>query len=413
MKILHFLILVPLSILSLRSTAQVEDLMQDKDITWIGAFTSDFVLEGYKALDTSFPINSAYLLKYLETKTHNFDEEETPFYYKLNYRNSPIRYSDSMCIFPLKAFTGADTIETINPITNEKVSKIIFRCFYVPPTPRYYRAAQILYYNKKRANFGLKTLAIGLIVDKHDETGEIIGEENEGWLKPKNIGRKAIDFNELNITIARRLVSRSNAPNLDNIKILKNTTGDILQTFLDDLSRKSSTILYTGDDYAIALSKIGRDTLLRNIQKAIAESKFPKDSSKLALQKDSVKIRYIYYNKADKANVINENDVFPDFTRMGKNDTTKQTPKIALDTMSSKEVVPDSFPEYIPQPLIDPLVQYGTKALSKLRIIQDWYWDEKLNTICVRLFAIAPMKKIYNEAGEFLFYMPLFYRLND
>jgi hypothetical protein len=46
MKFLKILILGPLSILSLKSTAQVEDLMRDKNITWIGEFTSDFVVEG-------------------------------------------------------------------------------------------------------------------------------------------------------------------------------------------------------------------------------------------------------------------------------------------------------------------------------------------------------------------------------
>jgi hypothetical protein len=393
MKFLKILILGPLSILSLKSTAQVED-----------------VVEGYQALDTSYPINSAFLLKYLEKKPLD-SKEETPFYYNIQFRRTEIRYSDSTCITLLKPFSGADTIEVINPVTKEKMTKIAYRCFYVPPIPRFYRAKQVLYYDKKRANFGLRMLAIGLIVNRRDEMGKIIGFESDGWLKPNNMDRKTVNMNDPNITIAKRLISRSNSVVFDKVNILKNTIGDIQQTFIDDLSRKNAINLYGDEnDYTKKHTKIVRDSLLKNIQQAIAESKLSKDSSKLVPQKDSLKIKYVY---SYQLQVIVDADAFPDFTKMVINDTSKISKKVELDSLKNQVIVIDSFPEYTPEPLIDSTVLYGSKAIYKLKIIQDWYWDEKLNNICVRLFAIAPMKKIFNEAGEFLFDLPLFYRLND
>jgi hypothetical protein len=415
MKFLKILILGPLSILSLKSTAQVEDLMRDKNIIWIGEFTSDFVVEGdKKVLDTMDYINSTQLMKYFNPKLEPFSfDEETPFaekIHRLGYNDNPITFSNSNCTNRINPFQLVDTIFRTDTITNEKKYGIALRCFYIAPIPRFYRVRQVLFYDKKKANFGLRVLAIGLIVDNMSESGEIVGQREEGWIKPANIGHKKINFNDPNITIAKRLKSGRNSPSFDkDVKVLKNTNDDIQQTFLDDLSRKSSINLYGDEgDYSKKFTKTVRDSLLKNIQQLIAESKIPKDSTKLALQKDSVKIKYVYYNRS---NADVGTDAFPDFSRMGKDSAVKH--KIEIDTSQNKGAVIDSFLEYIPQPIIDPFILYGSKAIYKLRIIQDWYWDEKLKNICVRLFAIAPMKKVYNEAGEFLFDIPLFYRLND
>jgi hypothetical protein len=413
MKFLKILILGPLSILSLKSTAQVEDLMRDKNITWIGEFTSDFVVEGYKVLDTSEYINSSKLLKFFNPSDNFFLDSETPFESKIRGSENRINvYNDSL--FTSKwPYYGVDTIERIDSVTKEKKYYIVYAQWNPLPTPRFYKARQILFYDKKKANFGLRVLAIGLIQDAFDETGKIIGLCEQGWIKPTNIGHKKINLADPNIIFARRLTSRKYSPILDSIKILKNISGDIQQTFIDDLSRKNAINLYGDEnDYTKKHTKRVRDSLLKNIQQLIAESKIPKDSSKLVPQKDSVKIKYVYSYKLD-VNTAAGDDAFPDFTKMGMSDTTKISKKIEVDTAKKQVTVIDSFPEYIPEPLIDPLVLYGTKAIYRLKIIQDWYWDEKLNNICVRLFAVAPMKKIYNEAGEFLFDMPLFYRLND
>ena len=45
MNALRCLVLVPLSILCLQSTAQVEDLMRDKNITWMVESYNDFLID--------------------------------------------------------------------------------------------------------------------------------------------------------------------------------------------------------------------------------------------------------------------------------------------------------------------------------------------------------------------------------
>jgi hypothetical protein len=410
MKFLKILILGPLSILSLKSTAQVEDLMRDKNITWIGEFTSDYVVEGYKFLDTLDYLNSSKLLKFFNPSDNHFLDSETPFESKIRGSENRVKnvYNDSSFTIKWKYY-APDTIEKFDSVTNERKQIIVFSNWVVLPNPKFYKARQILFYDKKKANFGLRILAIALIQNAYNEEGEVIGLRDQGWIKPTNIGSEKVNWANPNIIIARRLTSRQNSPILDSMNILKNTIGDIKQTFIDDLSRKKSINLYGDEgDYTKKHTKTVRDSLLKNIQQAIAESKLPKDSSQLAPQKDSAKVKYVYYNRNNA-----DSDVFPDFTKMGQPDTAKKINKPTIDSLSNQAVVLDSFPEFTTPPLVDSLDLYGSKAIYKLRIIQDWYWDEKLKNICVRLFAIAPMKKIYNEAGEFLFDLPLFYRLND
>ena len=51
--------------------------------------------------------------------------------------------------------------------------------------------------------------------------------------------------------------------------------------------------------------------------------------------------------------------------------------------------------------------------LEKVRIVQEWAWDNRRKTMSVRLHSIAPIKDVTNEAGDFLYSAPIFYRRND
>jgi hypothetical protein len=414
MKFLKTLILGPLSILSLKSTAQVEDLMRDKNITWIGELTTDFVVEGYQALDTSDNLNSSRLLKYSNTDMDFSFDEETPLFAKIRNAGrdeTPVTYEDSTCIKQINPYTTEDTIETIDPITNEKVRKIVFGGFYIPPAPKFYRAKQVLYYDKRKTNFGLRVLTIGLMIDEHNESGEVIGLKSEAWLKPNNVDSQKINLNSSDISIARRITSRSNSPRFGkNIKILKNTEVSIQETLINDLGNTPSILLYNKDIYHRKLSADDRYTLMTSLKESLLAAKTFKDSNRIASIKiDTIKSRVRRYIP----------NAFPDFTLMGK-DTIKAKNRVdeddafpdfqqlTGDTTTYEEVtyVTEKSPE-------DSLKFNGIRELEKLQIIQDWYWDDKLKNICVRFFGFALMRKRYNDEGEYIFDYTLFYRLND
>ena len=51
--------------------------------------------------------------------------------------------------------------------------------------------------------------------------------------------------------------------------------------------------------------------------------------------------------------------------------------------------------------------------LERIRIVQEWAWDNRRKTMSIRLHSIAPIKDITNESGDFLYSAPIFYRRTD
>jgi hypothetical protein len=302
-------------------SAQINDLLKDDNIVWIGEFSTDFVVEGYKLLDTSDYINTATLLKYLNTKPHYIWKEDKPLMNKIidaNRDSLMFFYHQNTFMNRINLIQGPDTIEVIDPVTQEKKIRIASSCGVLAPDPHYYRARQILFYDRKKKNFGLKVLAIGLIVDGRNESGYITGIEESGWLKPHNYTKK-VDLNSPNILLAKRLATRNNSPCFDtDFKILKNTIGDIQETFMADMIQNTAIELYNQDDYTQKLSLL------------------------------------------ERAAVLNE-----------------------------------------------------AKKVYKLKIVQDWYWDEKLHTIAVRLVGVAPRVNMIDQYGQFMYDESIFYRMNE
>jgi hypothetical protein len=48
--------------------------------------------------------------------------------------------------------------------------------------------------------------------------------------------------------------------------------------------------------------------------------------------------------------------------------------------------------------------------ITKLRLVQTWYWDAQRNGLSICLDAVAPMRDFKDDAGDFRYSAPLFYR---
>jgi hypothetical protein len=53
------------------------------------------------------------------------------------------------------------------------------------------------------------------------------------------------------------------------------------------------------------------------------------------------------------------------------------------------------------------------KKAYKLKIVQDWYWDEKRHTVAVHLVGVAPRIKVLDEYGRFMYDESIFCRMNE
>lgn len=395
-------------------SAQINDLLKDDNIVWIGEFSTDFVVEGYKLLDTSDYMNTANLLKYLNTKSHYTWEEDKPLMYKIIDANRdsliPFYYQNTL-MNRINLVQGLDTIEVIDPTTQEKQKRLVINCGLLPPDPHYYRAQQILFYDRKKKNFGLRVLAIGLIVDSRNESGEIKGLREAGWFKPHNYTKK-VDLNSPNISLAKRLATRNNSPCFDtDFKILKNTIGDIQEVFMADMIQNTAIELYNRDDYTQKLSLLERTTIFESLQPIRKTDKtfFYEKMSSIPfynLLKPTPKDDFpdFNYKKDSSQNKIKENrlDAFPDFAGCSMNRSN--------DTTGKND---DGFYTFDEQEIVKVPVLNKAKKAYKLKIVQDWYWDEKLHTIAVRLVGVAPRVNMIDQYGHFMYDESIFYRSNE
>jgi hypothetical protein len=49
--------------------------------------------------------------------------------------------------------------------------------------------------------------------------------------------------------------------------------------------------------------------------------------------------------------------------------------------------------------------------IMKLRLVEDWFWDEHRKTLQFQLYAFAPMATKYDNEANFMFNVPIFWRL--
>jgi hypothetical protein len=52
-------------------------------------------------------------------------------------------------------------------------------------------------------------------------------------------------------------------------------------------------------------------------------------------------------------------------------------------------------------------------VVKNLQLVQEWYWDERKAKLFIHLAAVAPMRIILDDEGDFLFFQPLLYRRNN
>jgi hypothetical protein len=221
MKALRLYFLGPLSILCFQITAQVEDLMKDKNITWIAEYYNDIVTDQMMEGKISSATNFVTPLKYINITEGAASEDFTLQTIVLDaVKNGQLKiYQDENCKIETSydAICRHDSIASVNPYTYEFEVKVttglhginafsIFRCH------------QILFYNAKKAQFNLRTLGIAFMIKSYG-----IGDSYPlFWIKTIDLTKKG-RLSSKSITWAKR-VTKGLDISADSSKILKKTT---------------------------------------------------------------------------------------------------------------------------------------------------------------------------------------------
>lgn len=174
------------------SFGQYEDLMKDKNISWIAEFE----------MDHCFDLNAEELgSNLISLKKFNTTSPKTNWdngtwlsqwlYYGL-FDGKEQAYSDAQMKSPmsedelLKATSSIDTVITFYPETFEEVVQIV-RNDLNPQEIQYYRTRQIIYLEKNSGQLKTRLLAVAPLINDYDSRGKALGQRVLAWIKMKDL----------------------------------------------------------------------------------------------------------------------------------------------------------------------------------------------------------------------------------
>jgi hypothetical protein len=331
------IIFFSLCFFSFLSNAQVDKLLKNKDITWVAEVENDFYFNDNE--NNSLKNNIVNVLKISKGKDYATDNY-TFFTNKITdamVAKKIIVYEDSYCKerLPNNGYCSVDTVQDVNPNTyltsfNVITNNVNFHRFKI------FRAKQIIYYNSKKAYWGIQTLSVSPLYTWREN--DTIKREPSFWIPVDN---KKLKLSSKSVVWAVK-TSTCEASNIDFSKanILKNTLKEMpLTVFIDQAKSNKKFKAYNYHDCKEVLSPLNL-------------------AQRIVPEKDTI---------------------FP------------------LDPETQLPIMSTPF-----------IAQYDDFDVSKLKIVQDWFWDDKKQRLCVQTRALAPVRKhVYYV--DYSLEMPLFY----
>ncbi len=330
-------------------SAQIDDLLRNKDITWVAESYNDFSTEQAHEEKIGKTINFVTPLKFLN-KTEAEVYETAVFQDILlnNVKEGKVQiYKDADCKHDISYndVCHFDTVNIQDPINYEEKVRVV-RNEPFPEQILFFRTRQVVYYNAKEAQFGLRTLAVGPMTKVLNNEGILIDWKPLFWIKVTDLTKKR-KLTESNITWAARM-------------------------------KMSNGIALTEENEVKVLKKVG----------------------------DNMPMSHLF-------NVLEQNPKVPFYTVEESNPKMKYTFEERFRLINYADTIIEINP--ISNKSAYKIVRYKMKMddIKRLRLVQNWYWNDKKKRLEIYLMATAPMKDVNNEAGELLFKQPLFYRRTD
>ncbi len=349
MKTLKILLFLPLSIFCLKMSAQIDDLLRNKDITWVAEVYNDFQTSSIGFEKSGRNMNDVTLLKFLNKKEVSLGETaflQTLIVNAVVEERIPCYKDDDCKIKNIKWRPNfIDTILQIDPTTYEEKVKVVNSCFYVMDI-LFFRAHQIIYYDVKKAQFGIQTLAVAPMVVDYHYKDDFRGWKPLFWIKVTDLSKKR-ELTDNDITWAAQMnLNTGFDTSPDSIKILKN---------------------------------IGENEPFSSLFQTFS------NNPKISFYKEGV-VSKEKWTMPEREGYLMAKDTMMD-----------------IDAYDNEHVYKIKIVEN----------ETKAKDIHRLGLIQNWYWNDKKQRLEICLIATAPMKDIKNEIGEFLYRNPLFYRRTD
>ncbi len=334
-------------------SAQIDDLLRNRDITWVAEVYNDFIIDESFESKVGDGKSRSTSLK-LVNKSEDFLEDKYAIqkWLMAAVENKKVTaYSDSDCRFKINpdSMGNWSMLPVVNPHTQ--------KTDYVEQIQRYgyeditaFRARQIIYYDSKKAKFGMRTLAVALISSRAffrvDKFKMMPKNSPVFWFKPKDL-IKTHRLSETDITWAKRMhYSGGIELNADSIKVLKKTSNDEPISSLFQAFSNNPKISFYKEGFG----------------------------------------RKEKWHMPEREGYLMARDTMIDMDAYNNEHVTKFK-----------------------------IVAHETKAkdIHRLGLVQNWYWNDKKQQLEIFLVATAPLKDMKNDIGEFLYWRPLFYQRTD
>jgi Gliding motility associated protein GldN len=256
MKTLHLLFLLPLSILCSKSTAQVDDLMRNKDITGM--------IEVYNNIFTEKKVEekiaySTYNITNLEVG--NKKKTSIPEDFALQFliieavkENKLAIYKDVDCKI-LTSYKDICFLDSVSiEVNNNKSQSTIIKKELSNEDIYFFRVKQIIYYDDEKTQFGLRTLAIAPMIKDFDSDNQHIGWKPIFWMKAMDLSKKP-QFSDTSIIWGKSLRQRIDLRS-DSVRNLnKKPFGVALDTLCQAITNKPNISFYNADFVKLSMEE--------------------------------------------------------------------------------------------------------------------------------------------------------------
>ena len=230
--------------------SQKEAVLKNPDIIWAGEVETDFVVDNYKQADL-LGSNLISTIKLLEINPQLTDSEDNFLSQILIdeiFSNKSKFYADKNLKVPLdtSSLISIDTIINCFASVGEKF------LFIIPNRIRQseindYRLRQIIFYDVKKAKWGIEVLSICAVKNVTDELGDFLYRKPIFWF---NVFNEKPKLSSNDIVWAKRLTTLKNSIDLDSVNVLKGLSINPMIHFIAALKNKPKMPFYSSDDFS-------------------------------------------------------------------------------------------------------------------------------------------------------------------
>jgi hypothetical protein len=242
-----YILIFSLQLLTFGAFAQIDDLLNNKNITWIAEGYQDVATEqsmNHKFGDT---LSDVVLQKYIKQTAGNEPAESFAPYLLMNAIEAQKMaiYEDAACKkqLPQKLWGSIDTISIFDPNTFEQKTKIV-KANVDYKSVAFFRMYKVFYYDAAATKFGARVISIAPM--QKEMNGKNTSYKPMCWVKVHNVSSPESVSNQSIAWAAQ--ISLDDSPffvgNRKNVKILKEADALPLKTYYETLKSKTQIPLF-------------------------------------------------------------------------------------------------------------------------------------------------------------------------